>query len=60
MQAESQISTEHSTNNKAVRSTLISRGIVPENLPPSPEITKIERRLKSDEKKQVKKIAKDK
>jgi DNA-damage-inducible protein D len=60
MQAESQISAEHITNNKAVRGTLISRGIVPENLPPAPEITKIERRLKSDEKKQVKKIAKDK
>lgn len=60
MQAESQISAEHITNNKTVRNTLISRGIVPENLPPAPEIAKIERKLKSDEKKQIKKIAEDK
>ena len=59
MNTESQISVEHITNNKTVRNTLISRGIIPENLPPAPEITKIERKLKSEEKKEVKKIAED-
>lgn len=59
MNTEWQISVEHITNNKTVRNTLISRGIVPENLPPAPELTKVERKLKSEEKKEVKKIAED-
>lgn len=37
MKTESQISTEHVVNNKAVRETLISRGITPENLPAEEE-----------------------
>jgi DNA-damage-inducible protein D len=49
MKTEGQISNEHITNNKSVRSTLISRGIVPENLPPEEDIKKVERKLKSDE-----------
>jgi DNA-damage-inducible protein D len=59
MSTEKQISEEHTINNKSVRATLISRGIVPENLPPAPELAKIERKLKSDGKKEVKKIAED-
>ena len=59
MNTEKQISEEHIINNKTVRNTLISRGIVPEKLPPSPELTKVERKLKSDEKKEVRKIAED-
>lgn len=54
MKTESSISKEHITNNKSVRSTLISRGIKPENLPPEEDINKIDRRLKSDEKKSLK------
>ena len=54
MKTENQISKEHITNNKSVRSTLLSRGIVPENLPPEEDISKIERRLASDEKKALK------
>lgn len=54
MKTENQISKEHITNNKSVRSTLLSRGIVPENLPPEEDINKIERRLVSDEKKALK------
>lgn len=54
MKTESSISREHITNNKSVRQTLISRGIQPENLPPEEDISKIDRRLKSDEKKSVK------
>jgi DNA-damage-inducible protein D len=54
MKTENQISNEHSTNNKSVRETLISRGIEPENLSPEEDISKIDRRLKSDEKKSLK------
>ncbi len=54
MKSENQISKEHITNNKSVRSTLLSRGIVPENLLPEEDISKIERRLASDEKKALK------
>ena len=45
------ISNEHVENNKAVRKMLIERGIVPENLPPAEDVKKVERRLKSEEKK---------
>ncbi len=54
MHTENQISEEHVTNNKSVRETLISRGIQPENLNPEEDINKIDRRLKSDEKKNLK------
>lgn len=54
MKTERQISGEHITNNKTVRNTLISRGITPENLPPEEDVKKIERKLKSDEKKSLK------
>jgi DNA-damage-inducible protein D len=54
MKTESQISREHITNNESVRNTLISRGIKPENLSPEEDISKIDRRLKSDEKKSLK------
>lgn len=55
MSTESQISGEHVTNNKAVRDTLLSRGITPEELPPSEDLKKVERRLASEEKKSLKK-----
>jgi DNA-damage-inducible protein D len=48
------ISQEHIDNNRAVRDTLIKRGIVPENLPPSEDIKKIERRITSEDKKALK------
>ena len=54
MQTENHISQEHSTNNKSVRNTLISRGITPEDLPPEADIKKIERKLKNEEKKSLK------
>ncbi|NOQ24210.1 MAG: DNA damage-inducible protein D [Bacteroidales bacterium] len=54
MKTENQISKEHITNNKSVRDTLISRGIKPENLSPEEDISKIDRRLKSEEKKSLK------
>jgi DNA-damage-inducible protein D len=54
MKSEGQISTEHITNNEAVRKTLIERGIRPESLPPAEDVKKVERRLASEEKKSLK------
>lgn len=51
---ETAISSEHITNNEAVRKTLIERGIRPESLPAAEDIKKVERRLASDEKKALK------
>lgn len=51
MATERQISSEHVTNNEAVRKTLIERGIRPESLPPVEDVKKVERRLASEEKK---------
>jgi DNA-damage-inducible protein D len=48
------ISREHVDNNRAVRNTLINRGIVPENLPPAEDIKKIERRISNEDKKALK------
>ncbi len=55
---ENQISSEHIINNKTVRNTLISRGIVPENLPPMEDVNKVERKLKTEDKKLLKDIGK--
>lgn len=51
---EKAISNEHITNNKAVRNTLLERGIRPENLPPAEDVKKVERRLVSEDKKALK------
>lgn len=48
------IEAEHVDNNSAVRKMLLERGIVPENLPPAEDIKKVERKLKSEEKKVLK------
>lgn len=56
MNTQNQISQEHITNNEAVRSTLISRGITPENLAPEIDIKKVERKIISDKKKVLKNI----
>lgn len=55
MDSESAISQEHITNNKAVRNTLLERGIRPENLPAAEDVKKVERRLQADDKKALKK-----
>lgn len=54
MQSEKQISSEHVTNNQAVRQTLLSRGIRPESLPAAEDVKKVERRLASADKKSLK------
>lgn len=51
LQGEAAITTEHVQNNSSVRSMLGERGIKPEELPPSEDIKKLERRVKSQEKK---------
>lgn len=45
------IEKEHVDNNTAVRNMLVDRGIYPEQLPAGEDVKKVERRLKSEEKK---------
>lgn len=51
LQGESSITTEHIQNNSTIREMLGQRGIRPEDLPASEDIKKLERRVKSQEKK---------
>jgi len=53
MTSESAVSSEHVTNNQAVRNTLLQRGIRPESLPPDEDMKKLERRLNSENKKSL-------
>ncbi|MCX6873003.1 MAG: DNA damage-inducible protein D [Verrucomicrobia bacterium] len=57
LDTESAISTEHITNNQAVRNTLLERGIRPESLPPAEDVKNVERRLASEDKKSPKQPA---
>lgn len=54
MSTEAAIANEHITNNRAVRNTLLNRGIRPESLPPAEDVKKVERRLTSEQKKSLK------
>ncbi len=54
---EKLITDEHVQNNTSVRTLLTDRGIKPEELPPSEDLKKLERKVKSDEKKLIKKSA---
>lgn len=51
LNSERQISTEHIVNNRSVRNILQQRGITPEELPAEEDLKKLERRVKSEEKK---------
>lgn len=51
LKGANQITTEHIENNKAVRKMLIERGVKPEQLPPSEDVKKLQRKLESDCKK---------
>lgn len=55
LRSEKLISEEHITNNRSVRNTLLERGIQPESLPAAEDIKKVERKLKSEETKGLKK-----
>lgn len=54
MTTENQISNEHITNNKAVRQTLVSRGVKPEDVAPDEDVKKVERKINSENKKALK------
>ena len=54
LQGEHSITFEHVQNNTSVRNMLGERGIKPEELPPEEDIKKLERRVKSAEKKLIK------
>jgi len=54
LQGEPSITGEHVQNNTSVRNMLGERGIKPEELPPEEDIKKLERRVKSAEKKLIK------
>ena len=58
LKGDSQITKEHIENNLAVRKMLQDRGVKPEQLPPSEDIKKVERRLESEEKKILKDVKK--
>jgi len=51
LRGEPAITREHVQNNESVRDMLGQRGIKPEKLPPEEDIKKLERRVKSEEKK---------
>ena len=58
LRGEHAITREHVQNNESVRDMLGQRGIKPERLPPEEDIKKLERRVKTDEKKLVKQSGK--
>ena len=58
LQGEPSITREHVNNNDSVRTMLGQRGIQPERLPAEEDIKKLERRVKSDEKKLEKQAGK--
>lgn len=55
LQGEEPITGEHVQNNQDVRDLLLKRGLVPEDLPPEEDLKKLERRVKSSEKRLVEK-----
>lgn len=56
LRGEMPITNEHVQNSHSVRNMLLARGIRPESLPPSEDIKKLERRVKSEEKKMIEKV----
>ncbi|HBQ89690.1 MAG TPA: DNA damage-inducible protein D [Alcaligenes faecalis] len=58
LHGETLITREHEQNNRSVRDMLGQRGIRPEQLPAEEDIKKLERRVKTEEKKQLKQTGK--
>jgi len=58
LQGEKAITHEHKQNNQSVRDMLGQRGIKPEELSAEEDLKKLERRVKSEEKKLANKTAK--
>lgn len=51
LKGEQSITREHMKNSRDVRNLLEERGIIPEQLPPEEDLKKVERQLRSDDKK---------
>ena len=51
LKGQNPIEIEHVENSSAVRKMLVERGIRPENLPPSEDVKKVQRKFESDNKK---------
>ena len=60
LKGQTKIEQEHVDNNLAVRNMLTQRGIVPENLLPSEDVKKLQRKLEAEEKKVLKETKKPK
>ena len=60
LKGERSISSEHVDNNAAVRKILLERGVKPETLPASEDLTNVKRRLDNDGKKVLKESQKEK
>lgn len=58
LKGEAPITSEHVNNNRNVREVLKKSGIYPESLPPEEDIKKLERKLKSEDKKLPKSVKK--
>jgi DNA-damage-inducible protein D len=58
LKGQNPIENEHVENSSAVRKMLVERGIRPENLPPSEDVKKVQRKLESDNKKVLNEIKK--
>jgi DNA-damage-inducible protein D len=54
LQGETPIAKEHVDNNLAVRKMLEKRGVKPESLPPAEDVSKVKRRLATEDKKVLK------
>lgn len=58
LKVDNQITREHVENNLAVRKMLQNRGVKPEQLPPSEDVKKVQRRLEREDKKILKEVKK--
>lgn len=58
LKGQDPIEKEHVENSTAVREMLLERGIHPENLPPSEDVKKVQRKLEGENKKMLKDVKK--
>lgn len=54
--SQREVDDEHVDNNLAVRKMLLNRGVKPETLPAAEDVSKVKRRLESDQKKVLKEV----
>jgi len=54
LHGESKIGSEHVENNQAVRKMLVERVVKPESLPSEEDLSKVKRKLESEDKKKLK------